>query len=896
MGTQVKTLKPYPHATQSVIILWAGKDVSTLKVNPKHELDMHKLVEDAKMDWQEVIWAQILSIDADKWDELSTVKGAPEAAPPGLSYAPDDDFDTADHTPFEHKDLEPEQRAQAPQQFRLSGQGDWTPQIFSPIAKAGSEQDSPSEPYSPYSPDYGSGLDHRPLPPDTTPHEAQDAIEQRENEDDRDEECYLAQIMAGLSTDTREAFDDRKFQPVFHAEMNEKWAGREQPSDTGDRYSRALAHSAFLCAEMPAVYTAADAKQSALLLRKHHDRNQFIMEVEIPYTFLSEEVQEELGREPGPDEIVLLELDKKTHGQRFKIERELPELTPADMITFAKEIEAAMAKEWASWADHSTFQPRLRSMATNTIDARWLHKFKIVDGKKVVKSRLCVRGFKDTQGDAVTTSASTAARWTQRLVCSVAANHGWKISIADVATAFLRGMTFDEQAKLTGEPLREVCLNPPKGSWKFLSTFDVMKGCSEATHVLQLVKGVYGLKDAPRAWRIKLDILLRAIGAIPMKSDPCLYMWHTARGKLECIASTHVDDLKIAGGDAIVARILTAMEKEVGVLKKAVGDFEHCGIMHRQLPNGDVTIHQNHYTPQLNALSIPGDTNLEALCCPTDHAAYMSLLGAVAWMVNTRADVAIFVGALQRVAKNPRIIDMKRLNTVLKFMKKHQVITLFRKLTLPIKLIAISDSAFKRQDESPLACRGSMIALCEDRSDNIGGHLQVIDYQSQKQKRVTRSTYGAELHGLADTMEAARRIACAFTEVYTGARTFDTLCKIEDEGRYHFPIEACLDAKSVYESIRVPDLKTPAEASLINILGQMREHMSTGRIRVLHWIDTRDMLADGLNKGAISRKAILRALIHGTWRTEHDFVSVKSSDVSYSDNIIAASASAVERD
>ena len=109
----------------------------------------------------------------------------------------------------------------------------------------------------------------------------------------------------------------------------------------------------------------------------------------------------------------------------------------------------------------------------------------------------------------------------------------------------------------------------------------------------------------------------------------------------------------------------------MGVLKKAVGDFEHCGIMHRQLPNGDVTIHQNHYTPQLNALSIPGDTNLEALCCPKDHAAYMSLLGAVAWMVNTRADVAIFVGALQRVAKNPRIIDMKRLNTVLKFMKQH---------------------------------------------------------------------------------------------------------------------------------------------------------------------------------------------------------------------------------
>ena len=93
------------------------------------------------------------------------------------------------------------------------------------------------------------------------------------------------------------------------------------------------------------------------------------------------------------------------------------------------------------------------------------YKWKIVEGKKVIKSRLCVRGFKDQQWDHVTTSASTAARWTQRMVCSVAANHGWKISIADVNAAFLKGMSFEEMAQILGEKLRVVHLNPPKGSW-----------------------------------------------------------------------------------------------------------------------------------------------------------------------------------------------------------------------------------------------------------------------------------------------------------------------------------------------------------------------------------------------------------------------------------------------
>ena len=55
----------------------------------------------------------------------------------------------------------------------------------------------------------------------------------------------------------------------------------------------------------------------------------------------------------------------------------------------------------------------------------------------------------------------------------------------------------------------------------------------------------------------------------------------------------------------------------------------------------------------------------------------------------------------------------------------------------------------------------------------------------------------------------------------------------------------------------------------LNILGQMREHMACQRIRQLWWIDTRDMSADGLNKGALSRRALLRALTKGEWTVIH---------------------------
>ena len=47
-------------------------------------------------------------------------------------------------------------------------------------------------------------------------------------------------------------------------------------------------------------------------------------------------------------------------------------------------------------------------------------------------------------------------------------------------------MSFEEMANIWGEQLRVVHLNPPMGSWKFPSTFSIMKGCGEATHVLGL--------------------------------------------------------------------------------------------------------------------------------------------------------------------------------------------------------------------------------------------------------------------------------------------------------------------------------------------------------------------------------------------------------------------------
>ena len=46
------------------------------------------------------------------------------------------------------------------------------------------------------------------------------------------------------------------------------------------------------------------------------------------------------------------------------------------------------------------------------------------------------------------------------------------------------------------------------------------------------------------------------------------------------------------------------------------------------------------------------------------------------------------------------------------------------------------------------------------------------------------------------------------------------------------------------------------------------------------------MLADGLKKGAVSRKVLLLVLAKGLWHVEHPTVSMDSNNLSYSDNVV----------
>eukprot|EP00972_Heterocapsa_arctica_P095727 14117413-Heterocapsa_arctica.AAC.1 len=97
-------------------------------------------------------------------------------------------------------------------------------------------------------------------------------------------------------------------------------------------------------------------------------------------------------------------------------------------------------------------------------------------------------------------------------------------------------------------------------------------------------------------------------------------------------------------------------------------NFDHCGIRHVSNELG-IVMHQEHYVEQLRTIedNIFSNFKEDTLLPPAHAAQYLTLLGCLAWLVLTRPDIAIFVSALHRHAKQPEVRHLRRLNNVLRW-------------------------------------------------------------------------------------------------------------------------------------------------------------------------------------------------------------------------------------
>ena len=224
-------------------------------------------------------------------------------------------------------------------------------------------------------------------------------------------------------------------------------------------------------------------------------------------------------------------------------------------------------------------------------------------------------------------------------------------------------------------------------------------------------------------------------------------------GDLQCLFGVHVGGFKGTSRKETAGSLFKHLNDKVGQCKVGCDSFLYAGIQHEVL-SGFVFSHQC----VIDANMFIGKDE-EAICDVILHEAHRSVLGAVVWIVFTRAELAVYVQALRRMAHAPRIKDCKRLNIVIRHVERH--ICGLESVTFPhpFKLVAFMDAVVKAQFEefTGLALRGLVAVLCGDG----GGHapsrknnnVNFIDFIVRRQRRVFRSIFSAELDGLVDRIE-----------------------------------------------------------------------------------------------------------------------------------------------
>ena len=231
-------------------------------------------------------------------------------------------------------------------------------------------------------------------------------------------------------------------------------------------------------------------------------------------------------------------------------------------------------------------------------------------------------------------------------------------------------------------------------------------------------------------------------------------------------------------------RLLAGLEKEFSALKVKRGVFECVGIVHEQNPETfEVWTHQQHYLPQIK--EIPAD---KKALVPDEEPAdddlgqlYMSLVGALAWLILTIPAISIYVAYLQRQTKAPNMGHIRRANRILRWLRRHskRLGVWFRRVRTPVRVMTLSDSAFKAQDYQGLVMRGFIVRLIEVPGPKGGDasltrvpggevRCQVLDWYARKHSRVVRSTYAAELLSLLDAIGQGNLIATAIKKSRPG--------------------------------------------------------------------------------------------------------------------------------
>ena len=486
-----------------------------------------------------------------------------------------------------------------------------------------------------------------------------------------------------------------------------------------------------------------------------------------------------------------------------------------------------------------------------------------------------MKGFAEPVSPTEQSHSPTASRLSHRLVYYTAVQNKWRIKSLDIGTAFLKGYTFDELESL-GIKREPVAFQPCEQVWEILAEISP----EQFAHVLKapwlyvfvLAKCVYGLRDAPLQWHIRLIASLRKANWRPTSHDGCA--WITVReGEIQGFMTLHVDDLLVTGTDQTFAEVSKMLSDTFGNLTLDEPPFRHFGVDVMQDPiTFEITTSQEKYISDLKVIEQGIEAKLDDKVDAPTVTAYRALVSAIAWVGVTDPKAMTSASLLQGCLPLPSWRDVHKLNANLEGLRKSYVPLRYIKLTGPQKLLNVGDSSFANSEKYSQG--GHLNIICEDNASYLCGRFMLLDFKSNKSKRVATSTMHAEALAKLGGLESCTFIQSFLLELSKPQLSATQLLEPEKHEEM-LAICSVTDCDDLFATINNAAAPSPSNKHLSLYLTCIREFRALKRVSQFAWIDTRDMCANCLTKLSESGQAyddgLRQMLLTNSWQLQHAY-------------------------